>query len=351
MNIVVLHNAVASDDSPEDLDTLTQVAAIRRALGHLSHQASALPCTLDLAAVRQALDDLAPDVVFNLVESLGGSDSLAHLAPALLDALRLPYTGSSTEALLASNHKVMAKRAMRQAGLPTPDWMSPHDRARRTSQSVRASAKYSEVPHADLKPPCIIKSVWEHGSRGLDEENVILHGNSGHVRQRLHEFVARIGRPHFAERFIEGREFNVPILDGPNGPQVLPPGEMDFSAFPEGKPQIIGHRAKWHEDSFEYNNTPRSFHVHDRDRCLVEQLQGLALDCWSVFDLRGYARIDFRIDRAGRPWILEVNANPCISPDAGYVAAMDEAGVSYDEAVGRILDSALAGREVAESCR
>lgn len=148
--------------------------------------------------------------------------------------------------------------------------------------------------------------------------------------------------PHFAEEFIDGREFNVPMLDGPDGPQVLPPGEMDFSTFPEGKPRIIGHRAKWHESSFEYNNTPRSFDVREQDRGLVDQLRQLSLDCWRLFDLRGYVRVDFRVDRAGRPWILEVNANPCLSPEAGYAAALDEAGVSYDEAVRRILESALA---------
>ena len=126
---------------------------------------------------------------------------------------------------------------------------------------------------------------------------------------------------------------------------ILPPGEMDFSTFPEGKPRIIGHRAKWHEDSFEYNNTPRSFHVQEHDRSLVEQLKRLALDCWQVFDLRGYVRVDFRVDRTGQPWILEVNANPCLSPDAGYAAALDEAGISYDEAVQRIVEAAVAGRE------
>jgi D-alanine-D-alanine ligase len=172
-----------------------------------------------------------------------------------------------------------------------------------------------------------------------------MEGDALLVRQRLEEFVARSGRPHFAEKFIEGREFNVPILDSSVGPQVLPPGEMDFSTFPDGKPRIIGHRAKWHESSFEYNNTPRSFQVHDHDRRLVELLERLALDCWRVFDLRGYVRVDFRVDHAGQPWILEVNANPCLSPDAGYAAALDEAGITYDEAVQRIVEAAVADKE------
>lgn len=150
MNIVVLHNAVSAEDSPEDQDTLVQVSGISAALHRLGHCPTALPCTLDLAAAKQALVDQDPDLVFNLVESLGGSDSLAHLASALLDALRLPYTGSRTEALFTTNHKLMAKRTMRQAGLPTPAWLD-------------VSGTRS-VPQT-LEPPCIIKAVWEHGSR------------------------------------------------------------------------------------------------------------------------------------------------------------------------------------------
>jgi D-alanine-D-alanine ligase len=344
MKIVVLHNAVASEDSLEDQDTLVQAAAIAQALCRLGHEPIAVPCTLDLATVRQTLLELEPHLVINLVESLAGSDSLAHLAPALLDALRLPYTGSHTEALFTTNHKVLAKRTMRQAGLPTPQWLNVSGTGHPLAGRVPGADGTRSVPDT-LEPPCIIKSVWEHGSRGLDDDNVLLEGDAALVRERLEEFIARTGRPHFAEQFIDGREFNIPMLDSADGPQLLPLGEMDFSTFPEGKPRIIGHRAKWHESSFEYNNTPRSFNFHERDGRLVEHLKRLALECWHLFDLRGYVRVDFRVDRAGQPWILEINANPCLSPEAGYVAAMDEVGISYDEAVRRIVDSALAGRE------
>ena len=358
MNIVILHNAVASHESPEDQDTLTQVAAISQALDRLGHRPLAIPCTLDLAAARESLLAADADLVVNLVESLGGSDSLAHLAPALLDSMRLPYTGSHTEGLFATNHKLIAKRTMRQAGLPTPRWLNVSGTFRVPLQEVgtrnafgpldisgRAGPSRQEEPTASFQPPCIIKSVWEHGSRGLDDENVVHDGDAEAIRERLADFIARTGRPHFAEEFIDGREFNVPMLDGPDGPQVLPPGEMDFSTFPEGKPRIIGHRAKWHESSFEYNNTPRSFAVREQDRGLVDQLRQLSLDCWRLFDLHGYVRVDFRVDRAGRPWILEVNANPCLSPEAGYAAALEEAGVSYDDAVRRIVESAIVGTE------
>lgn len=66
----------------------------------------------------------------------------------------------------------------------------------------------------------------------------------------------------------------------------------------------------------------------------------LALACWRLFRLRGWARVDFRVDADGHPFILEVNANPCLSPDAGYAAALERAGIPFADAVGRIVAAA-----------
>jgi len=67
----------------------------------------------------------------------------------------------------------------------------------------------------------------------------------------------------------------------------------------------------------------------------------LARKCWIVFGLRGYVRVDFRVDRDGQPWILEINTNPCISPDAGFAAALAQAGIPYEEAIRRIVEDAM----------
>jgi D-alanine-D-alanine ligase len=118
--------------------------------------------------------------------------------------------------------------------------------------------------------------------------------------------------------------------------------EIDFSAFPPGKPRIVGYEAKWREGSFEYDNTPRQFDFANVDRSLLSELGGLAVACWDLFGLRGYGRVDFRVDAEGRPWILEVNANPCLSPDAGYAAALARASIPFERAIQRILDDAVA---------
>ncbi len=84
-------------------------------------------------------------------------------------------------------------------------------------------------------------------------------------------------------------------------------------------------------------NTPRRFDFPPHDSPLLKRIGELAAACWDLFRVRGYTRVDFRVDPDGRPWILEVNANPCLSPDAGFAAALERAGISYDEAVARIL--------------
>ncbi len=155
------------------------------------------------------------------------------------------------------------------------------------------------------------------------------------------ERYSQTNRPCFAEQFITGREFNLSVLAGPNGPQVLSPAEIDFSAFPPGKPRIVGHKAKWQADSFEFNNTPRRFDFAPADAPLLDELHRLAANCWMLFDLHGWVRVDFRVDAQGQPWILEINANPCLSPDAGFAAALEREGVPFDQAMRQIVADAL----------
>ncbi|MGD0899760.1 MAG: hypothetical protein ABR915_18155 [Thermoguttaceae bacterium] len=354
MDVAILHPAVPPDASPEDQDTLVQVRVIAEALEHLGHRAESIGCTLDLAAARQDILRARPDAVFNLAESLGGADSLQHVPPALLDTLGIPYTGNPTEAIFQTTHKLLAKHLLALAGLPTPAWQAANSRQlsvvscqllqpETTDHGQRTTGLESPIPNPQslaLAPPCILKAVWEHASRGLDDANVIRQGDARLVRQRLEEYANRLARPCFAERFIEGREFNLAILEGPDGPEVLPPAEIDFSAFPPDKPRIVGHRAKWIAGTFEFENTPRTFSFPDGDRPLLNRLEELALACWRLFGLRGYARVDFRVDLQGRPWILEINTNPCLAPDAGFTAALARAGIDFPHAIRRILEAA-----------
>jgi D-alanine-D-alanine ligase len=328
MKITILHNAVAETDSAADRDVLVQATAVEQALQSLGHQTRRLACTLNLEIIEESLTDDRPELVFNLVESLAGCDRLAHLAAVLLDDLDLRYTGTAAESLHLTNNKPKAKERLRAAGLPTPDWKLAVDRS-----------------EAMLVPPYIIKAVWEHASVGLDDHAVIQEGDGSTVCDQIASRSRHLGQVCFAEQFIEGREFNLSLIATADGPRVLPPAEIDFSAFPAGKPRIVGYAAKWDEQAPEFATTPRTFEFRPADAPLIDRLTSLAVECWRLLDLAGYARVDFRVDSRSQPWILEVNANPCLSPDAGFAAALAQANLPLASAVEWIVNDALRTRE------
>jgi D-alanine-D-alanine ligase len=332
MRVSVVYNAVTDDGRADEQDVLIQADAVRKALRALGHEAYTLPAGLELGQLHDRLEAQRPDLVFNLVESLAGHGRLIHLVPSLLDAMGLHYTGAPAEAIWLTSHKVLAKERMVAAGLPTPAWAGPCPQELPSPPSLRQAGR---------KPECgrrwIIKSLWEHASVGLEADNIVEDTCDQSLEQAMQVRAPLLGGVCFAEVFVEGREFNLSVLAGPQGPQVLPPAEIDFKGLGAGQPRIVGYRAKWDVNSAEYHHTPRSFEFGAEDRPLLDELQALALQSWQLFGLRGYARVDFRVDEHGQPWILEINANPCLSPDAGFAAALDRAGIDFEPAIKRIV--------------
>lgn len=324
--VTVVYGAVAADAAPDEQDVLVEVDTVQQALTALGFAPVAVPLTLDLEAVRQRLLHLRPAFVFNLVESVEGLGRLIHLAPALYESLGLPYTGAGSEAMYLTSNKPLAKRLLAAAGIATPEGVEP------ATQGLSAPA---------FAGPYIVKSVWEHASIGIDESSVVEDARKlaavARKRQR------RFGGEWFAERFIDGREFNLSLLGGPDGVELLPPAEMLFLDYPQGKRRIVDYAAKWHAGSFEFCNTVRRFEFDEADRSLLAQLEDIARACWRLFGLSGYARVDCRVDAEGQPWVLEINVNPCLSPDAGFAAAAARAGLDLP-AVARRIIAALPAR-------
>jgi D-alanine-D-alanine ligase len=191
----------------------------------------------------------------------------------------------------------------------------------------------------------IVKSVWEHASIGLDDDSVLEASSEAELDAALRRRAPRTGGRAFAEAFVEGREFNVGLLaDADGAPHVLPIAEILFEGFPDDKPRIVGYASKWMESSFEYQHTPRRLAFGPEDASLLARLGALSREAWSLFGLAGYARCDFRVDATGEPWLLEVNANPCLAPDAGFAVMVEAAGGRYADAIDRIVRAACGAR-------
>jgi D-alanine-D-alanine ligase len=329
LRVLIVHNAVAEDADIAESDVLAQVAVVQKACRELGHSCEAFPCDLDLQALTAKVEAFQPTVVFNLVESLGGHDQLAWLVPALLETLHVPCTGTAAAALNLSNDKLRTKQRLQMAGLPTPAWETLESLGPSRQEKCLTPGQY------------ILKAIGEHASLGLDDSAVVAAESSDQLAALLRVQSDRLGKPCFAEHFIAGREFNLSLLADGSNVQVLPPAEIDFSSFPEGKPRIVGYAAKWTEGTFEFVHTPRKFVFHESDRSLLNHMTTLARSCWQVLELAGWVRVDFRVDAAGQPYILEVNTNPCLSPDAGFAAAVDHAGLPMTQAIARIISAAL----------
>jgi D-alanine-D-alanine ligase len=332
MRIAIIHDIIGNADSLDAQDVLFQAKAVKKALESLGHEVRQISCGFDLEKLHRQLQEFKTEMVFNLVESMEGQGRLIHLVPFCLDAWKIPYTGNTAEAMMITSNKVMAKRCMESAGLPTAPWVGPYpERIRRNTVDKDDATLW------------IIKSVWEHASIGVHQKGLVT-ATQSELWPLLKEHAQFLNGDCFAEKFIDGREFNLSVLGGPDGPQVLPAAEILFEGFAPEKPKIVCYNAKWVEDSFEYQNTPREFELNKEDSPLIKSMTDLARQCWDEFALSGYARIDLRVDEAARPWILEINANPCINPDGGFAAAVAQAGINYTSAIDRILKDVKGGR-------
>ncbi|MFV0423852.1 D-alanine--D-alanine ligase [Oleidesulfovibrio sp.] len=350
MRIAVVHNAVVHDAKghdakyltgrPDQEDTLAQAIAVREALLARGHEAELMAVDLDLKAAGVRLSAFAPDVVFNLVEELENNIRMAPLAPALYAHLGIPFTGADAQSMTLSGDKLLCKQILNTAGLHTPAWIKEDGTCGGMSELFHEHDAF--VPGRYL-----CKSVHEHASLGIDDSCLVDAAAAADVTTTLARCRSNHGGQWFAERYVDGREFNIAaVTDGQDGVRILPFAEIEFTGFAADRPKIVGYAAKWHDNTFEYHNTVRRFDFPEADSPMLDMLSEATAACWKAFGLAGYARVDFRVAGDGsaqspfRPFIIDVNSNPCIAPDAGLAAAALRAGVSFEALVDMIVRDA-----------
>ncbi len=316
MKVVVLFDGVSALGKTPDLAILESVEAVERALVADGHEASRLPANPDgrwMERVRR----LKPDLVFNLCE---GVDGLGVFEPAVIGALELlgiPYTGSSSFTTSLALRKPIVNALLAGIGLPVPRWAV-----------VRPGGRMPSVGF-----PAICKPAAEDASLGVEQRSVAR--TSKQLEARLADMHERWDEV-LVQRFVDGREVNVGIV----GNTVLPVAEIDFGGMPRGMWRIVTFRSKWEEGCDEdLGAAPHC--PADLPPALTEELGRIALAAWRAVGGEGYGRVDMRIDRLGRPWILEVNANPDISPSAGLARMARTAGIDYAALVRLVCDHAL----------
>jgi D-alanine-D-alanine ligase len=311
----ILFNQPREDALPDELDVLDQVEYIEENLNKIGISTYRKGITSDFMNEIGTLVSEKPDFVFNLVESIDNKGELCYFIPALLNLHSIPYTGNPLEAMFITTSKALTNKILTERNISAPGAYFPSQR-----NMLKPGNRY------------IIKPVWEDGSLGITGDSVFT------FDENQKEKLASYDDSHWIiQDYIDGREFNISVLHDDTGPEVMPPAEMVFHNFDDSRPRIVDFRAKWIEESFEYANTIRDFPGNKLNPALVGKIRDIAMQCWEVFGLKGYARVDMRVDNNDNPYVIEVNANPCMSPDSGLVAATTQAGIPITEVLKRII--------------
>jgi D-alanine-D-alanine ligase len=323
--VLVLFNASEHLIKGEAKDMLAEQGVIACAEA-IAQALRAVGLRVELAPIRDdvesALRPFPPHewTVFNLGEgSVGRLFEEARIAWAL-EAMGYCYTGSDGSAIARSVDKPLAKELLVAKGVLTPAW-----RVVRHADEVEAHL-------GPLAFPLIVKPVAEDASIGVGPEAVV-HSLPA-LRERVGYVLRHYRQAAMVEAFIPGREFNISLWGRP--PEVLPLAEVDFGAIPDRHAQIVSFAAKWEPDSFEYGHTPVICPARTTPE-LGREVRRTALRAWSAIGPRCYARVDMRISEECVPYVLEVNCNPDLSPDAGFYRAAHARGLTYAQMTLRIL--------------
>jgi len=328
LSILILYNRVESVIKGEALDILAEQETARVArelcagLRRLGHRVECVGVFDDVAA---ALAPYTPAewLIFNLCEGLAGDPAQEALVPPILEARGFTYTGAPGQVLAACQNKALAKERLIAHGLPTPAY----------------AVLSSPAERCDVPLPALVKPVSEDGSLGISAESVVR--DPAALAARVTYILKRYNQPALVEEFIAGREFNQAVW-GNDPPEALPSAEIDYRAIADPLQRLCTYEAKWVEDSPAYAQTPAVCPAPIQPK-LRERLVQTAVAAYRLMGCRDYARVDMR-ERDGVPLILEINPNPTLASDAGFLRAARAAGYDQARMAERIARFALARR-------
>ena len=328
MRVTVLYNEpeisryTAAGEQAAVEGVLVEVAAVTDSLTELGHQTQRVGLQPPLSGVRQKLEMLDTDLIFNLFEGFGGSPESEPAVAAVCESLRIPFTGCPSSALTVALKKTNLKKILSKGGIKVPD-----------SQLVNLHT----FENFRLGFPCIVKPESEDASHGITRESVVI--NKAGLRKQVTDMIETFGYPEvMVEEYVEGREFNAAVL-GNRIPSMVEISEIVFE-LPEDMPKILTYAGKWDKDSLEYKGTTPVCPpvITETERAGIKNTVEKS---FSIAGCQGYARVDMRMDAAGNIYVLEVNPNPDISPDSGAALQAKTAGINYTEFIEKIVKLAL----------
>jgi D-alanine-D-alanine ligase len=307
---------LAGGQSLERQVSLRSGARVRDALEKLGHDVIAIDVGPDLV---ELLSQTRPDVAFVALHGRDGEDGTVQ---EILELIGIPYTASGPSACMRCMDKVVAKHALRDAGLPTPDFYAFSQTAFESLGAARALPAIEER----LDFPVVVKPASQGSALGIRFAPAAADVPAAIVAAFSYDTKVML------ERHVAGRELAVSVLDGPAGSEALPVVE----AIPRGGDHYD------FEARYEIGRTEFVCPAALDDET-TRRAQALALDAYRVLGCYGFARIDLMLESSsGELTVLEANAIPGLTETSLLPQAAEAAGISFEEFVERVLDLALA---------
>jgi len=305
-----------TEEDTAEFDFAGTIEAIEAALGALGHETERVGNVRALA--RSLADGARYDLVFNTAEGVRGFGREAQV-PALLEAFEIAYTFADPLVAALTLHKGMAKRVLRDAGVPTAPF--------------HVVAEEADLAAIELPFPLFVKPVAEGTAKGIDAGSRV--DDRRALTARCRQVLAQYAQPALVEPFLPGREFTVGILGSGSDAQAL--GTLELRLLPGAEPHVYSYQNK--ERSEEFVELPLA------DAEASARVEPVALAAWRALGGRDAGRIDLRLDAAGRPMVLELNPLPGLHPTHSDLPILWTAlGRPYPELIGAIVASAAARR-------
>lgn len=326
--IVIIYNILEEDRE----NYYTDVNSVEDALTKLGYDVKKISVGQNINEVLSDLKKASPMCIFNLCEGFNGNSWGEVYIAGLLELLGMPYTGSGPFGLALALNKAKTKDVLRSNGIKVPLYQVFN----RVGSLREFFSNGVNIPLSEmLKFPLIVKPLHEDGSYGIDCDSVVYDERG--LYNRINIVYEKFKEPAIVEKYIDGREINVSILGNNKNSKILPISEIDYSNMPLRLPRVCSYRAKWESKSKEYKNTvpicPADLSIN-----LKKKLEKIAIKVFNTMECRDYARVDIRLDKFENPYIIDVNPNPCLNPDSGFVCSAKMFGLDYKELIGEILN-------------
>lgn len=316
MKVALLFDGASAYAANPDRLILGTAEDIERSLVAEGNSVTYIPVFQDgkwIDKVRRGKFDLA----FNMCEGIDGIATLESSVISVLELFKVPFTGASSFTTAICLRKPVVNAILEKAGLPIP----------RFANVSRGD------PLVSVGFPAIVKPAAEDASLGVEQRSVVR--NTRQLAARV-EAMLELWDEVIVQRYVDGREVNVGIL----GDMVLPIAEIDFRKTPRGRWRIVTYKSKWVTGSVDdLSAIPRC--PARLPARVANEIRRVALGAWRMVGGFGYGRVDMRIDPDGRPWILEVNANPDIMHNAGFAGMAAAAGIEYPALIRSICELGL----------